>query len=52
MLKQYLKTVKQRNSSKRTVHKISRVEYQTLLIYVDWGFASFSVQGHIFILCV
>jgi hypothetical protein len=42
MLKQYLKIIKQRNGSKRTVYKISRFEHQTLLICVDWGFASFS----------
>ena len=40
MLKEYLKIIKQRNGSKRTVYKISRVEHQTLLIYVDWGFES------------
>jgi hypothetical protein len=42
MLKQHLKTIKHRNDSKRTVHKMSRFEHQTLLIGVDWRFASFS----------
>jgi len=42
MLKEYLKIIKQRNGSKRTVYKISRVEQQTLLIYADWSFESLS----------